>query len=50
MFESIQIKTILNRKVEIVLKLSLKRSKASQGNARKSGLFCCRATASINPC
>jgi hypothetical protein len=50
MFESIQIKTFLNRKVEIVLKLSLKRSKASQENARKSGLFCCRATASINPC
>jgi hypothetical protein len=38
-FESIQIKTILNRELEIVLKLYLKRSKSSQGNTRKSGLI-----------
>jgi hypothetical protein len=49
-FESIQIKTILNREFEIVLKLYLKRSKSSSGNARKSGLSCYRTTASINPC
>src|ERR1700704_2263513 len=48
-FESIQIKTILNREFEIVLKLYLKRSKSSQGNARESGLFCYRTIASINP-
>jgi hypothetical protein len=49
-FESIQIKTILNYEFEIVLNIYLKRSKSSQGNACKSGLSCYRMTVSINPC
>jgi hypothetical protein len=38
MFESIQIKSILNRRFEIVLKLHSKRSKLKRGSARQTGL------------
>jgi hypothetical protein len=38
MFESIQIKTVLNRRFEMVLKPYSKHSKLNEGNARKSGI------------